>query len=122
MRLGVARSALYFGVRGSRPPYRYILANGIVEEDRFLDDHGNLAPQILQPHVADVRRPYHHRAFARVIKPEQQVRERRFARTTGPYQGDQAAGFHGQVDVPEHRFVPIIERYVVEVDILPGSV
>ena len=66
------------------------------------------------PHVDAVDQ---HAAFVHVVEPAEQVHERRLAAAALADDADRFAGLDLEVDVAEHRLVPLVaERDVLELD------
>ena len=56
-----------------------VFINRVVEQQRLLSHHADLASQIAEPHVANVDSVNQHRSRVRVVEPWQQIDQRRFA-------------------------------------------
>ena len=104
--VGVARGGDDFLVRRAEPAQLDVPADGVVEQNVFLRDDGDLVAQIARGNVAQIHAADFDRAARRVVKAQQQVGERGFAGAAGADERDELAGFDGEVDVVQHGFSP----------------
>src|SRR6185437_4956052 len=87
------------------------------EQEVLLGDQDDLAAQVGVGYVAQVDSVQQHLAFARIVEPGQQPRDRRLAGAGLADQRDLLAGRDVQVQVGEYDRVPVGERDPVDVDL-----
>jgi len=94
-----------------------VVADGVVEEDRLLGDHRDLAPERLEGDIADVDAVDQDRPLPEVEEAGDQVGQGRLAAAARADDGQGLAGRNDQVDTGEDRsLVVVAEGDVVELD------
>ena len=120
--IGVTRGFDDFCVRRAEAAQLDVPADGVVEQNGFLRDDGDLVPQVARGNVAQIHAADFDRAALRVVKTQEQIGQRGFAGAAGADQRDQLAGFDGKVDVSQHRLFAIVEIKVFKHDVSVGGV
>ena len=80
-----------------------VVGDGVLKEDRLLDDHADLAAQAAELNLADVVAVDANGAGIDVPESRQQVHERRLAATVGADQRDRFALANAQVELRARR-------------------
>ena len=91
--MGVAGGGDDFVIRCAGPAQLNVPADGVVEQNGFLRDDGNLVAQIAGGNVANVHAADVDDAALRVVKAQQQIGQRGFAGAAGADERDELAGF-----------------------------
>src|SRR5206468_1234707 len=93
-----------------------ILRDRAAEEERLLRDEADLPAQRVYLQLPQIRAVEGDRAFRRIVKPHQQVDERRLPRAAVADESDQLARLDRQVDVGEDGIAGV--AVIVEMDVL----
>ena len=96
-------------------------ADGVVEQNGFLRDDGDLVAEIARGDFADVHAADADGAARRVVEAQEQVGERRFAGAAGADERNKLAGLDAQVDVAQHGFFAVGKIHVVEMNVRAGG-
>ncbi len=106
-----------FLVRRAEAAQLDVPADGVVEQDVFLRDDGDLIPQVARGNIAQIHAADFDRATHGVVKTQEQIGQRGFAGATGANECDELAGFDGEVDIVQDRFFAVIEIEVFKHDV-----
>jgi hypothetical protein len=106
-----------FVVRRAEPAQLDVPADGVVEQNVFLRDDGDLVPQVARGNLAQIHAADFDRAACGVVKTQEQVGERGFAGAAGADERDELAGLDGEVDVVQDRFFAVVEIEVLKFDV-----
>ena len=117
----MARGGDDFIVRRAGPTQLDVPPDGVVEQNRFLRDDGDLTPQFARGDVADVHAADADDAALRVVKAQEQVRERGFAGAAGADERDELAGFDLQFDVVQRDFFAVGKMDAIELNVRAGG-
>ena len=94
-----------------------VLGHGRGQDDRLLQDEGDLGPQVLQAEVTQVDALQEHRPVHGVEEPRQEVEERRLAGTARADDGSRGPGRELEADVTQDRPPVVREGHVVIGDV-----
>ena len=122
--VGVGRAGRRHDVLETRGglPVGDVLPDRAVEEDRFLQDDADVAPQVLEPDVPQVHAVQGDRTVIHIVEPADEIDGRALPGARLADQPDHLAGPDMEIDVPEHRQRGVIaERHVFEDDLAPGA-
>ena len=119
--VGMARGGDDFIARCTGPAQFDVPADGVVEQDGFLGDDGDLISQIARGDAADVHAADADDAPLRVIKSQEQIGERGFAGAAGADERDELAGLDLQLDVVQRDFFAVGKMDVVELNVRAGG-
>ncbi|MEJ7680205.1 MAG: hypothetical protein WKG06_20590 [Segetibacter sp.] len=115
------RGGLDLRVAGARGPVADVVGEGLVEEDRLLQDHADPVAEVGQGQAADRHAVEADLAPGRVVEPHQEVDQGALAAPGRPDQRDLHPGLDPQPDVPDDRLSRLIsEADPVELDQAAG--
>src|SRR5215470_11927280 len=97
MRVRSSRGFLYLLIRGFQGTVTHVVEQGAVEQHWILSDHADGAPQRVLRHIADVVTVNQNPSLLDIVKPQDQVQERAFARTGESDEPYAFSGFNRQV-------------------------
>ena len=109
----IASSGAGFG-----PAVDQVVADRAAEQERLLEHDADVPPEVAGGQLADVDAVEQHAAGVDVVEPADQVHERRLAAAAAADDADLLAGLDREVDVLEHRPMPLVaEGDVLEPDL-----
>ena len=118
--VGVARGGDDFLVGRAEPAQFDVPADGVVEQNVFLRDDGDLVAQIARGNLAQIHAADFDGAARGVVKAQEQIGERGFAGAAGADERDELAGFDGEIDAVQHGFFAVVEIDVFKLDVGVG--
>jgi len=106
-----------FLARRAQPAQLDVPADGVVEQNIFLRDDGDLIAQIARGYFAQIHAADFDGALRGVVETQEQIGERGLAGAAGADQRDELAGFDGKIDVVQNRFFAVVKIKVLKFDV-----
>src|SRR5258706_12482257 len=107
----------HFLIAGSRPAKTDVFHHGSAEQESILQYNADLLAQAFGGHVAYIRAIDQNRTGSHVIETRDQVDDRGFACTGGPYESNGLARFGDEIHTFQNRFpLFIFSSHILELD------
>src|SRR5580765_3307923 len=116
MGIGMAGGSFDFLIGCAGAAQLDVPANCIVEQNSFLCDQANLAAQIFDRNIANVRIPDENSTFLGIVKAQEKIGYGCFPRSTAPNQRQELSRFYRQLNLPEDLFL-----FICKVDALKAN-
>ena len=113
------RRRLNLRVRGLRPPEANVFARRHGKDYRVLRHHGDCTSKIIPRHIAQVHAVQPHHAGLRIVKPHDQLQDRRLPRPRWPHQSHGFTGVDGQTNTVQRRYsrpCRVVEPHLLKLD------